>query len=121
MEVRELAVKDAMALARMFGKLKFEPKPEEQSLMEYGQGILLMALDRCGDEALAWLGSMVGMTKEQFEEEPAGCIVEVVEAIMAQEGARDFFGKVWGLVSKSSKTATTGPTTPSETSASDAI
>lgn len=113
MEVRHLAVKDAMVLARMFGRLKIRPKAEDESVMQYGQAILSMVVESCGDEALGWLGSMANMTPEEFGEQPASVLVEVIQAIMAQEGARDFFAKVWGLIPKSSNSVSPGPTTPS--------
>lgn len=112
MEVRQLAVKDALALAGMVGKLKFRPKEESESVMQYGQAQLAMVVEACGEEAMAWLGSMVGMSGEEFAEQPAAVLVDVIEAIAAQEGARDFFSRVWGLVPKSFSSDSAGQTTP---------
>ena len=120
MEVRNLAVKDAMALARMFLKLKFRPKAEDESTMLYGQAILTMVVENCGEEALAWLATMVNMTKEEFDEQPASAIVDTIQAIMAQDGAKDFFSRVWGLIPRSSSSASAGETTLSSDSASGA-
>jgi hypothetical protein len=120
MEVRQLAVKDAMALARMASRMKLRKAADNETVMEYGQAIISMVMDTCGDEALAWLGSMVGMSREEFSEQPAVAIVDVIQAIAAQDGARDFFSRVWGLIPKSSNFDWAGQTTSSGASASGA-
>lgn len=120
MEVRQLAVKDVFTLARMVGKLHLKPRDDGQSLMLYGQELLAEAVDKCGDDAMAWLADMAGMDAETFADRPAATVVDVIEAIVAQDGARDFFGKLWRLLPKSSSNDMAGQTTPSSDSASGA-
>ncbi len=47
-----------------------------------------------------WLASLVGKTVDEFNGMPATTIIDIVDAILKEEGIADFFGRVSQLVTK---------------------
>ena len=116
MQVRELTVKDVFAVTRMLGKVQLpERKDDAQG---YGIAIVFAALRDAEEDLKEWLADMVGKTKAEFEAMPPSAILDVIEGIMAQDGAKDFFVRLSKLLgSPSFSSGTAGQMTPSKDSA----
>lgn len=116
MQVREFKAKDVKRLTKLLTSVKL-PAPNEDA-SAYGLAILQDALKGAADDLWAWLADMAGMEVSAFDELPASAVLDVVEAIAKQEGARDFFGRlgrmIGGITAKPSGNGTGGQTSTSE-------
>jgi len=96
----------------MLSKVKLpERSGDAQS---YGLAVILAALRDVGPDAMAWLADVAQVDSKDFETMPPTAVLDVAEAIAAQEEARDFFDRLLRLLGMSSKGATAGQTKPSE-------
>lgn len=110
MEIRTLTVKDVFTLTRALSRVK--PPDNTGNAQQFGLSLILSAFRDAEDELIAWLADMAGVEKEDFATMPAAAVLEVIEAISQQEGAKDFFGRLSKLLGvRSSSPPTTGPTT----------
>jgi hypothetical protein len=120
MQVRELKVKDVFAITRMLSKVKLPQRTGDDQA--YGIAILLAALRDASDDIMAWMADMVQIKPEEFAELPAVTIIDVVEGIAGQAGAKDFFARLFKrldtYLGKLSVSDTAGQTSTSEPLAS---
>jgi len=78
----------------------------EKEAVAHEQGIELMMfiIDRCfdavEDQLKAWFASLCGMKKDEFLALPADSVLDVVDQIVTQDGAKDFFSKAYQLYKK---------------------
>lgn len=111
-EVRQLIVDDVFAVARMLSKvtkgaraelalaLSDKKKGLKAKPAELGMALFQSLFTESEEDLKAWLASLVGKTKEEFTAMPATTLIDIVDALMAQEGIMDFFERVSQLVTK---------------------
>ena len=111
-EVRQLIVDDVFAVARMLSKitrgaraelaqaLSDKNKGKETKPAELGMALFQSLFTESEEDLKAWLASLVGKTKEEFAAMPATTLIDIVDALMQQEGITDFFERVSQLVTK---------------------
>lgn len=117
LKVRKLAVRDVFTITGMLSKVKLPERSEDAQA--YGLSIIMAALRDVGPDVMAWLADVAQVPAEDFEAMPPVAIMDVVDGIVAQEEARDFFDRLLkrlGLTS--SKGDTAGQTRSSNASAS---
>jgi len=117
-KVRELTTADVGQVARMFGKAT---RATQKELVKQGQDLsmmtLVLALLEVTDDMNEWAADLIGVDVEEFKAMPATTILDIIEQLGAQEGARDFFarasrmaGGVWKKLSTQFSIDTAGLT-----------
>lgn len=111
-EVRQLIVDDVFAVARMLSKvtkgaraelalaLSDKQKGKKAQPAELGMALFQSLFVEAEEDLKAWLASLVGKPKEEFAIMPATTLIDIIDALMAQEGIMDFFERVSQLVTK---------------------
>ena len=108
-EIRSLLVTDVFTVARMLSKvtkgaredlakaIKSEEKPDPTEL---GIAIFQSLFVEVEEDLKAWLADLINKPKEEFETMPATTVIDIIEALVQQEGIADFFERASQLVSK---------------------
>lgn len=111
-EVRELIVDDVFAVARMLSKvtkgaradlaqaLSDKKKGKNPDPTELGLALVQTLFVEAEEDLKAWLASLVGKPPEEFKAMPASTVIDIVDALIKQEGIMDFFERVSRLVTK---------------------
>jgi hypothetical protein len=119
--VRELTTEDVSRVAKMFGKAT---RATQEQIAKQGTNLsmvtLLLALLEAEDDMKAWAADLIGATVEDFKAMPASTLLDIVDQLSAQEGARDFFARAsrmasaaWKQLSTRFSVATAGQTAKS--------
>ena len=111
-EVRQLIVDDVFAVARMLSKVTKGARAElvqalsdkkggkKPNAGELGMALFQSLFTESEDDLKTWMADLVGKTKEEFIFMPATTLIDIVDALMKQEGILDFFERVSQLVMK---------------------
>jgi len=107
-EVRALLVEDVFAIARMLGKITKGVRQELASTLtakkpnptEIGMVLFQSVFTVAEEDLKAWLATLIGKEKAEFEAMPATTILDIVEKLVEQEDIKTFFAKASSLVNK---------------------
>ena len=111
-KVRLLIVDDVFTVTRMLSKvtkgaraelaqaLSDKKKGKNPAPTELGLALVQTLFVEAEEDLKAWLASLIGKTPDEFKAMPATALIDIVEALMKQEGILDFFGRVSHLVTK---------------------
>jgi len=113
MQVRKLTVRDVFTLTAMLSKVKLPERSDDAQ--SYGLAVILAALRDVGPDMEAWLADMAQSPPDLFRDMAPTAIMDVVEGIISQEEARDFFGRLSKLLGGTSfSSGLAGQTTKSD-------
>ena len=106
--VRPLSVTDVFTVARMLSKvtkgaraeIAESIKAEKPNPTELGMVLFQSMFIETEKDLKTWLADLIGKTEEEFLVMPAATVIDIIEALMKQEGAADFFARVSQLVSR---------------------
>lgn len=107
-EIRELIVTDVFTVARMLSKIAKGARAEIAKAIQAGESsnptelgmVVFQTMFADAEEDLkGWLADLIGKTKEEFVLMPATTVLDIIEALMKQEDAADFFARASRLVS----------------------
>ena len=126
MEIRELKAKDVRTIARILGKLKSSSvndlvvmmESDKTDPMRVGLSIFHLVAAEAADDIYEWLAGLVGMTVEEFNEQPFDAPIEIVRALAARRGIADFFAQATrraGNDSSPGSTTSSNPDTDGQT------
>ena len=107
-EIRKLLVKDVFTVARMLSKVAGRARAEIAAAIkaressnptELGMVMFQTMFAESEEDMKEWLADLIGKTKEEFLSMPATTVIDIIETLMKQEDATDFFARVSRLVS----------------------
>lgn len=107
-EMRALLVTDVFTVARMLSKVAGGARAEIAAAIKAGKNsnptelgmVMFQTLFVETEEDMKeWLADLIGKTKEEFLVMPAVTVIDIIETLMKQEDAADFFARVSRLVS----------------------
>lgn len=107
-KVRPLITDDLFAVAYMLSKITKGAKAElaqalsgeESNPTEIGILLFQSVFIEAKEDLKAWLASLVGKTTEEFGNLPLMTFMEIIEALMEQKDATDFFARASQLAAK---------------------
>ena len=122
-QVRTLAVNDVFVVARMLSKVSRGAREELATAMtsdegevnktELGMALFQNLFVEAEEDLKTWLADLIDKPIAEFVVLPATAVIDIIEQLIGQEDAADFFERVSRLVSRGETAVSTETSTES--------
>ncbi len=122
-EVRKLVVDDVFVVARMLSKVSKAARAELATAMaaeesevnktELGMALFQSLFMEAEEDLKSWLANLAGQPVKDFLSLPVTAVVDIIEQLVGQEDATNFFERVSRLVPMGAKSDSTAASTSS--------